>query len=193
MRIFFEPSIPLLIFYLITVLWIVEFIIFPTKPKKTLINKEQPFTIVVGLIVFNIAFSVALIRSGMFTLENTSPALMRGTGLGVYAAGVLLRYTAAITRKNHHARHAKSETSMPLIAHGPYHALKHPSHLGLFLLVVGIPLFFANWMALIIAAFSMFGVLNRRMKLEEKVLQSIWGETYRDWEVKRYRFLPFIY
>ncbi len=193
MAIFFELSIAMLLFYLITALWILEFIIFPPKASGGEVNEQQSFKIILGLVIFNIALTIGLTSGEWFILENQAHQIMRYIGLGVYILGFTLRYIAAITLGKHFTRDINVDESMRLVSHGVYKILRHPLYLGLFLLVSGVPLFFANYFALIIAIFSMFGVLNRRMKLEEAAMERLLQDNYRNWKRTRYRFIPFIY
>ncbi len=193
MAIFFELSIAMLLFYLITALWILEFIIFPPKASGGEVNEQQSFKIILGLVIFNIALTIGLTAGEWFILDNQAHQIMRYVGLGVYILGITLRYTAAITLGKYFTRDINVDESMRLVSHGVYRILRHPLYLGLFLLVTGVPLFFANYFAFIIAFFSMFGVLNRRMKLEEAAMERLLQDNYRNWKRTRYRFIPFIY
>jgi len=181
------------LFYAITALWLMEFILFPSKHSGEDFQEKRSFYLILLNIISNIFITLLFTYYGTFQIQEYPWSLLRYLGLAFYVGGIILRYTSTVLLGKYFSRDVRVEKDQVLVSHGPYRILRHPLYLGLFLLVLGVPTFFQNPAVMTIAIFSMGRVLNGRMKIEEKNMESILGETYRDWKKKRYRFIPFIY
>lgn len=193
MSVFIQWDITYMLFYGITVLWLLEFIVFPSKHQGKDFQEQQSFYLILINIIANIFITLLFTYYGTFQIQEYPLHLIRYLGLILYLVGITLRYTSTILLGKYFSRDVHVEKNQALVSHGPYRILRHPLYLGLFLLVVAVPTFFNNPVAVVIAMFSMGRVLNRRMELEEKNMEKVLGETYKNWKNKRYRFIPFIY
>lgn len=181
------------LFYIITGLWLLEFFLFPSQHQGDDYQKQRSFYLVLLNIVSNIFITLLFTYYGTFQIQEYPWRLLRYLGLAFYISGILLRYTSTMLLGKYFSRGFHLGKDQVLISHGPYRILRHPSYLGLFLLVLGIPTFFQNPVAMTFTVFSMARVLNRRMELEEKNMEKVLGQTYKNWKKSRYRFIPFIY
>jgi len=192
MEAFFELNAFFILFYLITVLWIGEFIIFPSSFDADDYREKRSFFRILGGVIASILFTITLTFFGVFTLEGTGADILRVTGIIFYIIGILLRYSGSIYLGPYFTRNVSVGRTQELVSTGPYRMLRHPLYLGLFLLTVGVPLFFSNLFAIAVA--FLIGIpLNIRMKNEEKAMENVLGDTYRTWKKTRYRFIPYIY
>ena len=193
LTVFFDWEFAYFFFYIVTVLWIAEFIIFPSKQSDADYEERKTFKLILSSVLFTVistiiltAFSIALVTDGL-----ASP--LRIIGMIAYAIGIILRYVSTITLGRYFTRDVQVSQQQELIAHGPYRYLRHPLYLGLFLLIIGVPLFFGNWLILLVAGGIAFVILNTRMRIEEANMERVLGDKYRAWKKQRYRFIPFIY
>ncbi len=181
------------IFYLITALWLFEFIVFPSSHQGEDYKEKRSFYMILLTILSNIFITLLFTYYGTFQLQNFPWNGLRYIGLFLYSGGILLRYISTFLLGKYFSRDIHVEKDQVLVSRGPYRILRHPLYLGLFLLTLGVPTFFKNPVAVAFTIFSMARVLNRRMELEEKNMEKVLGETYRKWKKSRYRFIPFIY
>ena len=192
---FFDLSNPLpyLLFYVVTVLWVLEFVVFPSKFKSDDFSEKKSFRLILAGIVLTVLLNNVFTLLGWFTLEGTAALWLRRMAVVSYPFGLALRYISTFTLGKYFTRDVAIDAKQELISHGPYRILRHPLYLGLFLLAVSVPLFFANWLILGLSMLYMGYVLNLRMTLEEANMERIMGERYTTWKKRRYRFIPFIY
>jgi protein-S-isoprenylcysteine O-methyltransferase Ste14 len=190
---FLQWDIPHILFYAITVLWLMEFIVFPSKHQGGDYQEKRSFYLILLTIVSNVFITLLLTYYGTFQIREYPWSLLKYLGLSFYVMGIALRYTASILLGQYFSRDVHVEKDQVLVSHGPYRILRHPLYLGLFLLVTAVPVFFQNPVAITFALFSMGRILNQRMELEEKNMEKVLGDTYRKWKKQRYRFIPFIY
>ena len=181
-----------IVFYLITFLWIAEFWVFPSQYKGKDRNETKTFLKILGVILFSHTVTILLTVFGLFRVDDSNQWMMM-ISMVTYPLGVLLRYVSIIYLGKHFTRDVEVSKTQELVSKGPYRLLRHPSYLGLFLLTISVPLFFQNWLMIIISSVSIFLILNQRMQIEEKLMTDVIGKNYTTWKRKRYRFIPWIY
>ena len=80
-----------------------------------------------------------------------------------------------------------------LKTNGMYQLVRHPSYLGLMLIIAGLAVLLNNWLSIIIIVIPISIVLNYRMLVEEKALTGEFGDQYLGYMQKVKRIIPFIY
>ncbi|MFP4287415.1 MAG: methyltransferase family protein [Candidatus Izemoplasmataceae bacterium] len=193
LEVFFKLEWSYILFYLITVLWILEFIVFRPKFKNTLNQETKTFKQILFTIIFVIFFTNLLTLFDLYRFEASTLTISHYLGIGLYSIGILLRYIASITLGEYFTRDVSVSKDMNLKSKGVYKYLRHPLYLGLFLLVIAVPLFFGNYFMMLTAILLMGKLINHRMIIEEMMLEKALGESYLTWKKARYRFIPFIY
>ena len=191
---FFVNAWPYYLFYVVTILWIAEFVIFPSHLKKQSKQEKKSFFFILQFILLIILLNFFLGWLQIGTLDNQfTQNIFNYVGITLYILGLLLRYVSIIHLGRFFTRNVAVSESHELISSGPYKILRHPLYLGLFLLSTSVPLFFSNIILTPIAYLLMGYILNHRMTLEEHILESSLGQTYKNWKKSRYKFIPFIY
>jgi len=191
---FFVNAWPYYLFYVVTILWIAEFVIFPSHLKKQSKQEKKSFFFILQFILLIILLNFFLGWLQIGTIDNQfTQNILNYVGITLYILGLLLRYVSIIHLGRFFTRNVAVSESHELISSGPYKILRHPLYLGLFLLSTSVPLFFSNIILTPIAYLLMGYILNHRMTLEEHILESSLGQTYKNWKKSRYKFIPFIY
>ena len=181
------------LFYVITVAWILEFVVFPNKFESDDFKEKRSFLIILLSILTTVSITVAFTTRAWFYTEGTLGLVLRYIGITFYLTGISLRYIGSLTLGAYFTRNVEIKADQTLISHGVYKKLRHPLYLGLFLLLVAVPLFFQNLVLALIAAVVFGLILNHRMVIEETNMARIIGDSYTEWMKSRYRFIPFIY
>lgn len=191
---FFVNAWPYYLFYVATILWIAEFVIFPSHLKKQSKQEKKSFFFILQFILLIILLNFFLGWLQIGTIDNQfTQNILNYVGITLYILGLLLRYVSIIHLGRFFTRNVAVSETHELISSGPYKILRHPLYLGLFLLSTSVPLFFSNIILTPIAYLLMGYILNHRMTLEEHILESSLGQTYKNWKKSRYKFIPFIY
>ena len=191
---FFVNAWPYYLFYVVTILWIAEFVIFPSHLKKQSKQEKKSFFFILQFILLILLLNFFLGWLQIGTLDNQfTQNILNYVGITLYILGLLLRYVSIIHLGRFFTRNVAVSETHELISSGPYKMLRHPLYLGLFLLSTSVPLFFSNIILTPIAYLLMGYILNHRMTLEEHILESSLGQTYKHWKKSRYKFIPFIY
>lgn len=191
---FFVNAWPYYLFYIVTILWIAEFVIFPSHLKKQSKQEKKSFFFILQFILLIIVLNFVFGWFQIGTIENqVTQNILNYVGITLYIIGLSLRYVSIIHLGRFFTRNVAVSDTHELISSGPYKILRHPLYLGLFLLSTSVPLFFSNILLTPLAYVFMGYILNHRMTLEEHILETSLGQSYKNWKQSRYKFIPFIY
>ncbi len=80
-----------------------------------------------------------------------------------------------------------------LLTSGIYNHIRHPLYLGGMLGRVGIGLSFRSYLGAILFTLVYFILFRKRMEIEEKSLESEFGDEYEEYMKRTKRLLPYIY
>ncbi len=104
--------------------------------------------------------------------------ILVGNGLDVWGYSVLLRSFSIVPE----ARQLK--------VNGPYRLVRHPVYLGQVLAQAGVWICFANTHFIWLGFFMIFVLFQLwRSKLEDRVLEAAFGESYLEWKQKTFWFV----
>lgn len=187
---FFVNEWPYYVFYIVTVLWLLEFIAFPNKDKASTYNEKKSFFRILALILLTVVLNFVF---GYYQWLILTTSWLKYLAIGLFVFGFLLRITSILYLGRFFTRHVEVQERHALVSSGPYLLLRHPLYLGLFLLTTSVPLFFGNMLIYGLSVLWMGYILNQRMRIEEQALEMNLGASYTLWKEKRYRFIPFIF
>jgi protein-S-isoprenylcysteine O-methyltransferase Ste14 len=78
------------------------------------------------------------------------------------------------------------------VTNGIYGVIRHPSYLGLIVIMFGWGLVFRSWIGILLAAL-VIPVLLARIRAEESLLHAYFGEEYERYRTRTSRLIPGIY
>lgn len=177
------------IFIILTILWISEFLIFPSLKKEERTEKKS-FSIILFSILFIIIVNAIMYFKNTWII-NSFP--LKVIALIIYSIGLILRYWSLILLGKNFSRDVEVTGDQELVSSGTYRYIRHPLYLGLFLLTISVPLYVGNILMFFISMLIMFGAISIRIKEEESFMEDVLGERYKVWKEERYNFIPFIY
>ncbi len=80
-----------------------------------------------------------------------------------------------------------------LVITGAYRKIRHPLYLGSLLSFLAIPMVFNSWGALLLMLLTTLPALIYRIKVEEELLSSHFGEAYKTYSQKTKKMIPGIW
>jgi protein-S-isoprenylcysteine O-methyltransferase Ste14 len=114
-------------------------------------------------------------------------------GLFLVLAGVAIRWSAVLTLKKFFTVDVSIREDQKLIQTGLFKVVRHPSYLGFLVSVLGLGGSFVNWLSILVLVIPQFILLYQRIKEEEKVLTTHFGQAYEDYRRRTKALIPFIY
>jgi len=116
----------------------------------------------------------------------TTVALMAAIG------GLALRTWAVLILGPLFTMHIDIQANHTVVTGGPYKIVRHPSYLGAFIMYVAMIAFLQAWFSAIATLLILPLAFLRRIHYEEKLLETEFGQDYRDYAKTVGKFIPFL-
>jgi len=84
-------------------------------------------------------------------------------------------------------------TEQKLKTDGMYKIIRHPSYLGLLLIMIGFSISMNSLISVLLVTIPMFLAINFRIIVEEKLLTEGFGDVYNNYKTKTKRLIPWVY
>jgi protein-S-isoprenylcysteine O-methyltransferase Ste14 len=114
---------------------------------------------------------------------------IRWVGVALYAVGGILRLWPVFVLGPRFSGVVAIQPGHALVTGGIYGVIRHPSYLGMIVLMVGWGLAFRS-AAGVLLALAMIPVVVARIEAEERLLASQFGEEYEDFRRRTARLVP---
>jgi protein-S-isoprenylcysteine O-methyltransferase Ste14 len=115
------------------------------------------------------------------------------TGIGIMALGFALRIWAVVTLGASFRTTVETHANQGVIESGPYRRIRHPSYAGLIMMCIGDGVALQNWLSLGIAVILPLLALLYRIHIEEKTLALSLGSSYRSYQSRTKKLVPWIW
>ncbi len=153
-------------------------------------QKSLPF---LWLIIF-LSILCAFEALGWFRQAAIVPARpWRIAGEVLFIGGVILRWVAIWYLGKFFTVNVAVHADHRLVDTGPYRHLRHPSYTGALLIFAGLGFTSGNWATLAFLVIPITLAFILRIRVEESALEDALGETYRAYQKRTKRLLPFLY
>jgi protein-S-isoprenylcysteine O-methyltransferase Ste14 len=118
---------------------------------------------------------------------------VRVAGLAIFAAALLLRWTAVVTLGRSFSANVAIRTTQTLHKTGLYRFVRHPSYTGLIFILFAEALRTRNWIGFVVVLILPTAALLYRIHVEEDALRSAFGEEYGVYSRTTKRLIPGVY
>jgi protein-S-isoprenylcysteine O-methyltransferase len=117
-------------------------------------------------------------------------SISQAVALILLAGGLAVRWSAILTLGSLFTVDVAIHADHAVVDAGPYRFIRHPSYTGLLFAVLGLGVFFGNWLSIILLMIPVtLAVLNRVAK-EEEALRGFMGPAYDSYCKRTRRFIP---
>jgi|GEM_PF-153375 len=128
-------------------------------------------------------------RIDFWTIDGDT---IRWLGVVLFAAGGVLRLWPVFVLGNRFSGLVAIQPGHTLVTNGVYGLIRHPSYLGLFVNSLGWGLAFRSGVGVLLTALTMLPLLAR-IRAEERLLRSQFGDEYETYCARTSRLIPGIY
>ena len=128
-------------------------------------------------------------RIGFWTLDGD---WLRWVGVAVYAVGGIVRMWPVFVLGQRFSGLVAIQEGHTLVTTGIYARIRHPSYLGVILIMLGWALVFRSGVGLLLSALILVPLVAR-MDSEEALLASEFGAQYDAYRSRTWRLIPYIY
>jgi protein-S-isoprenylcysteine O-methyltransferase Ste14 len=151
-----------------------------------------------GEVLFRVIVGIAALAAGVLSAAAPSATIRPAAvavwnGLALFWSGISLRVWSFRTLGRYFTVTVQTSGDQPVIAKGPYRAIRHPSYAGLLLVMMAVGLFIGNWWSLVCLTGAVAGGLVYRIRVEEQALMQNLGSAYDSYAATHKRLVPFVW
>ncbi len=162
-------------------------------PDKNAIKNEGNFTFLIRIIFFVLFFSYLILYSIYPPFMNIFhiPFSIWLRWLGTFFAfiGVIFWIYSQAVLDKYWSPQLQVQKEHRIITAGPYGVIRHPIYTAMFFWVIGLALFSANLVFVLLALLTIFGLILRVPK-EEKMMIEQFGDEYTKYMKITGKFFP---
>lgn len=125
--------------------------------------------------------------------EFAYSSLLLALCLAAIWIGIAIRWWSFRTLGRYFTLRVMTSGDQPVITSGPYRFLRHPSYLGLLLVIAGLGVTYGNWLSLAALVLATLVGLVNRIRVEERALTGALGAAYTTYAAERKRLVPFLW
>ena len=118
------------------------------------------------------------------------PTVLQLLALLFMVGGMSIRWAAIVTLGRFFTVNVATHAQQPVIQSGVFRFIRHPSYAGLLLSFVGLGLFFADGLSLVVLLIPIAAAVMNRIVKEEAVLLVSLGTSYREYCARTKRLIP---
>jgi hypothetical protein len=139
------------------------------------------------------SFLVAYADPWKFALDSDKLYFLDFFAVLLFIAGIVLRWGAIFSLKKAFTVKVSILKDHELKKDGLYKWIRHPSYTGMYIYGLGYALSFHSFLCIVLIISSVWISTHLRIKVEEKVLESHFGESYLEYKRKSWKLFPGIY
>jgi protein-S-isoprenylcysteine O-methyltransferase Ste14 len=144
-------------------------------------------------ITIGVANSLGIVFSVFFHMPIGNFIIIPYFGLFLIIVGMVLRFIAIWSLGRLFTVDVTIRANHKIKKDGIYRIIRHPSYSGSLLSFIGFGISLNNWISLLIISILVTIAMLNRIKIEERLLISQFGQDYLDYMERTYRLLPWIY
>jgi protein-S-isoprenylcysteine O-methyltransferase Ste14 len=131
--------------------------------------------------------------TGGFFLSKPVNQFIAGAGFVLITGGLIYRWVAIIHLGKAFTVDVAITHTAKLKTDGIYKRVRHPSYLGLLLIVVGFSAIMGSLYSFLVLTVPVFLAISYRISVEEKLLISEFGDNYIKYKYETKKLIPGIY
>jgi protein-S-isoprenylcysteine O-methyltransferase Ste14 len=117
-------------------------------------------------------------------------AILQLLALLFIVGGMSIRWAAIVTLGRFFTVNVATHARQPVVQSGVFRFIRHPSYAGLLLSFVGLGIFFADWLSLVVLLIPITAAVMNRIVKEEAVMLASLGTPYGDYCARTKRLIP---
>jgi protein-S-isoprenylcysteine O-methyltransferase Ste14 len=176
------------------VFFLSEFVLMLLKRSKKSATKQRndKGSLILLWVMITLCFTFGFIFANYHHWDFCNFIIV-GFGLLIILIGFTIRWMAIIQLKKAFTVDVAIGTEQKLKTNGMYKYIRHPSYLGLLLIMIGFSICMNTIRSVIIIAIPMLLVLLYRISVEEEALIDAFGESYTSYKNRTKKIIPWVY
>jgi protein-S-isoprenylcysteine O-methyltransferase Ste14 len=151
-----------------------------------------------SLRVLWIAIAVSITGGVMLGMQRFGhipgdPVPLQIAGMVLILCGIIIRWIAILSLKEHFTVDVAIGKDHRIVRKGLYGYIRHPAYAGSLMSFLGLGVYFANYLSLVVIFIPILAAFMYRIRVEEKALIDAFGEEYRGYQAETKRLVPGMY
>jgi len=148
-----------------------------------------------SVLIIRVSMYVSVLIAIFLAIKNIAmlPDWLFYPGIFLIVIGVLVRQWAILVLGRYFTVTVGVQKDQKVVDNGPYRFIRHPSYLGLFLIILGIGLALHSWVGILVLLVLNGLAFGYRIHVEEKALVAELGDDYIQYMKRTKRIIPFIF
>ena len=160
--------------------------------KSTSKQSSDRGSLVLLWVFITLCFTFGFILAN-YKVWNNFNFILEGIGLLFIVIGLIIRWTSIFQLNKAFTVDVAIGHEQKLKTDGVYKSVRHPSYLGLFLIMIGFSIGMNSYLSMLVIIIPMFLVIQYRIFVEEKALVDAFGVDYISYRQKTKKLIPWIY
>jgi protein-S-isoprenylcysteine O-methyltransferase Ste14 len=169
-----------------TLLWCAPFVFVRVRRKHSLqLDKRARW----GMVLETIAYS--LLWQGSFWERSPEPWRVAGSVM-LFMLACAFSWSGAFALGRHFRVDAALDAAHELVRSGPYRLVRHPIYTSMLFVLLATGILIARWYLLLPAVGVFLIGTEIRMRVEDGMLESLFGDTFRNYRREVPPLIPFL-
>ncbi|MDI3527402.1 MAG: hypothetical protein PWR03_1585 [Tenuifilum sp.] len=176
------------------IFFVSEFVlmVFKRSPKEHTLKKSDRGSMALLWITISLGFTFGFIFAN-YNIWKLANYVVAGVGLLLIIVGAIIRWLSIFQLKQYFTVNVAVASNHQLKTDGLYGYVRHPSYLGLLLIMIGFALAMNTISSFLIISVSMLLAVLYRIRVEEQALKSEFKEEYESYSKKVKMLIPWIW
>jgi protein-S-isoprenylcysteine O-methyltransferase len=144
------------------------------------------------VVTYVVAFVAPLLLGTSGLGATSAGSAVAWIGIAIGGAGLALRVWSMRVLGRDYTRSLRTRETQTVVDRGPYRVVRHPGYVGSILVWSGSRLA-VNWLIAAGTALVLLAVYAYRIRAEEQMLVEHFGDTYRTYQARTWRLVPFLW
>jgi protein-S-isoprenylcysteine O-methyltransferase Ste14 len=183
-------------FQILTNAWVVGEVLITlfTTTREGAGRIQDRGTQIILWVVLVLSFKIEEWMHGFFPIDMPgSYSWLRPAALGILLLGMGIRALAIVTLGRSFSANVAMRAGQRLERSGIYRLVRHPSYLGLELILLALALHARTWACVAVAFVPPTLAVLHRIHVEENALRLAFGADYADYSARTKRLIPGVY
>ncbi|WP_158989591.1 isoprenylcysteine carboxylmethyltransferase family protein [Mucilaginibacter sp. L196] len=155
-------------------------------------NKDRRSLLILWIVIF-LCFTIGPYSSAYHIWVLGDYTIIEYIGMAICILGFAIRWAAVIQLGKMFTVDVTITDEHNLKTTGRYKIVRHPSYLGLIMIIAGFGLCTDSLLSFLIILIPSFWAINHRIKVEEQVLIAEFGEQYINYKKRVSKIIPGIF
>lgn len=160
--------------------------------KSTSKQQKDKGSLVLLWVTITLCFTFGFIFAD-YSRWGISHLIMAIIGLLAIIVGFIIRWVAIIQLKKAFTVDVAIGTEHKLKTDGIYKTIRHPSYLGMLMIMTGFAISMNSIISILVIVIPMIIVLLFRISVEESLLVEAFGNQYIEYKSKTKKLIPWVY